>query len=32
LTLPLFPTMDDRDVDDVCRALRKVVAASSPAR
>jgi perosamine synthetase len=32
LTLPLFPTMEDRDVDDVCRALRKVVAASPPAR
>jgi perosamine synthetase len=28
LTLPLFPTMDDCDVDDVCRALRKVIAAA----
>jgi perosamine synthetase len=32
LTLPLFATMTDRDVDDVCRALRKVVAASPPTR
>jgi perosamine synthetase len=30
LTLPLFPAMNERDVDDVCRALRKVVAASAP--
>jgi perosamine synthetase len=30
LTLPLFPTMTDRDVDDVCRALRKVIAAPAP--
>jgi perosamine synthetase len=30
MTLPLFPTMADRDVDDVCRSLRKVVAASPP--
>jgi perosamine synthetase len=32
LTLPLFATMTDRDVEDVCRALRKVVVASPPAR
>jgi len=30
LTLPLFPAMSERDVDDVCRALRKVIAASPP--
>jgi perosamine synthetase len=30
LTLPLFATMTERDVDDVCRALRKVVAAPPP--
>jgi perosamine synthetase len=30
MTLPLFPTMTDRDVDDVCRALRKVISASPP--
>jgi perosamine synthetase len=32
LTLPLFPAMQDRDVDDVCRALRKVLAASPPSQ
>jgi perosamine synthetase len=32
LTLPLFATMTDRDVEDVCRALRKIVAASPPTR
>jgi len=26
VTLPLFPRMADRDVDDVCAAVRKVVA------
>jgi UDP-4-amino-4,6-dideoxy-N-acetyl-beta-L-altrosamine transaminase len=31
LTLPLFATMTDRDVDDVCRALRKIIAAPAPA-
>ncbi len=31
MTLPLFPAMTDRDIDDVCRALRKVIAASPPA-
>ncbi len=30
LTLPLFATMANRDVDDVCRALRKVIAAPAP--
>jgi perosamine synthetase len=30
LTLPLFATMTERDVDDVCRALRKVVASPPP--
>jgi perosamine synthetase len=31
MTLPLFPAMTDHDIDDVCRALRKVIAASPPA-
>ncbi len=26
ITLPLFPRMSDRDVDDVCAAIRKIVA------
>jgi perosamine synthetase len=32
LTLPLFPAMQDGDVDDVCRALRKVLAAAPPSQ
>ena len=30
LTLPIFPAMTEQDVDDVCRALRKVISASPP--
>ena len=26
ITLPLFPRMSDRDVDDVCEAIAKIVA------
>jgi len=26
VTLPLFPRMSEADVDDVCRAIRKIVA------
>jgi perosamine synthetase len=26
ISLPLFPGMSERDVDDVCAALRKIVA------
>ena len=32
ITLPLFPRMEDRDVDDVCEAVRKIVAPLPPLR